>query len=151
MKIKIRLKIYKIKSELENFVKENKEPYTRTNHVEIIRELEEEKPQSYKPQRWWNICKDLTEQLNIKKEELERCKAQYQKCSKINILTDQEKRNSNVKLTYNSVTRSTMDQGAINKMGSNYVNGKSNTKQDETSKNDQMRTQVKRRNIQKVK
>ena len=97
-----------------------------------------------------NICKDLTEQLNIAKEELERCKAQYQKFSKINILTDQEKRNSNVKSTYNSVTRSTKDQGAINKIGSNYVNGKTNTKQDETIINNQMSTQMKRRNRQKV-
>ena len=38
-----------------------------------------------------NICKDLTEQLNIAKEELERCRAQNQEFSRKNIFTDQEK------------------------------------------------------------
>ena len=51
-----------------------------------------------------NICKDLTEQLNIAKEELENYRANYQKSSKKNTSTDQGNSNSNVKLMYNSVT-----------------------------------------------
>ena len=95
-----------------------------------------------------NICKDLTEQLNIAKEELENYRANYQKSNKKNTSTDQGNSNSNVKSMSNSVTKSTKDLGAINKIGNNHLNER--TKQDETNKNNQRRTQVKRRNRQKI-